>query len=70
MTDHLFDLFDRVLEIDSDECRASALHGVGEHEYMRPEKARAVVARFLKRNPNLRPELRAYAEKAARGAVQ
>jgi hypothetical protein len=65
----LFDLFARVLHLDSDECRASVLHGIGHHECWHPERARATVAAFLERNPDLRPELREYAERAAQGHV-
>jgi hypothetical protein len=58
----------RLLNVPHDACRESALHGLGEWAFKYPQVA-VIVDDFLRRTPNLRPELMAYAERARTGYV-
>lgn len=58
----------RILEIPHDACREGVLHGLGHGTYQNP-RPRAVIAAFLEQTPDLRPELRQYAQRALRGAI-
>jgi hypothetical protein len=58
----------RLLAIPHDACRESALHGIGEWASAYPQVA-DIVDEFLRRTPNLRPELVAYAKCARTGDV-
>jgi hypothetical protein len=57
------------LELPSVACRESALHGLGHWGLYYRDRCRAIVAAFLDRTPDLRPELRAYAECAREAYV-
>lgn len=59
----------QILELPHDACRESALHGLGHWQWCFTEKVAAIIDRFLTNNPNLRPELHAYALKARVGRV-
>lgn len=68
--DELFlDVMTRTLDLASDACRESALHGLG-HLPSHRDKVEDVIDKFILRYPNLRPELKAYAINARDGAVQ
>lgn len=65
----MLDVMQNALEIDSDACRESALHGLGHSHYIYPEKVEKIIDAFLKQHPNLRPELEIYAKSARGGCV-
>jgi hypothetical protein len=58
------------LDLDSDACRESALHGLGHWQFGYPKHVEAIIDRFLDRQRDLQPELRAYAHAARKGRVQ
>ena len=61
-----------ILELDSDACRESALHGLSHWQYAYPQHVQAIQAsidEFPDRHPGLRPELKAYARTARKGLV-
>ncbi len=58
------------LQLNSDPCRESALHGLGHWQIYYPEKITAIIDDFLARNPRIRPELKKYALNARVGYVQ
>ena len=61
-----------ILAIDHTACQESALHGLGHKCQIReanPE-IEAIIDDFLRRKPDLRPELREYALSARQGMVQ
>ncbi len=58
----------RLLSIPHDACRESALHGISEWQLYYPS-IEAVVDDWLARTPELRPELRSYAQRAKAGSV-
>jgi hypothetical protein len=58
----------RLLAIQHDACRESALHGISEWATYYPDVAN-IVDEFLSRTPNLRPELVTYAQSAKVGGV-
>jgi hypothetical protein len=66
-----FDAMEETLALAHDACREAALHGLGHFQTTGPleERRRAIVERFLAAHPELRPELREYAEAALTGAV-
>ncbi len=55
--------------LDSVACRESALHGLGHWAKDYPDLVRRVIDDFIKMNPNERPELLAYAQRAREGGV-
>jgi hypothetical protein len=61
-----------ILAIPNDACRESALHGIGHLRGDCPEyetQISVIIDEFLAQNPDLRPELVAYAECARQGNV-
>jgi len=58
------------LDLGSDACRESALHGLGHWHLEYPKQVEAIIDRFLGRNSDLRLELKAYARSARKGRVQ
>lgn len=68
-TGALVDLFARLLALDSEACRESALHGLGHWHHRHPREVEAVVDDFLASNPAVSAALRAYAVCARRGHV-
>jgi hypothetical protein len=64
------ELMRRVLSIEHDACRESALHGLGHLAHYRSDLVEPIVGEFLRSSGALRPELRHYAECAALGRVQ
>jgi hypothetical protein len=58
------------LDLDSDACRESALHGLGHWAYLYPQQVKTIIDAWLARNRQLTGELKAYALAARRGYVQ
>jgi hypothetical protein len=58
------------LELDSDACRESALHGLGHWSLYFGEQVRRVIDDWLSRHPDIRPELKKYAQRARHGHIQ
>lgn len=63
-------LLEKILTLDSDACRESALHGLGELSFLYPREVKEIVTTFLTENPNVEPKLRKYALNASWGNVQ
>lgn len=59
-----------ILALPSDACRESALHGLGHWQLMYPEEVEQIVDLFIAEHPEIRPEMRRYAERARYGNVQ
>ncbi len=59
----------RTLDLSSDACRESALHGLGHWHLEYPQQVEAIIDRFLDSHPDLRSELKAYARAARKGRV-
>lgn len=59
----------KILEIKSDACRESALHGLGHWTYYYGDAIRAEIDSWLQRHPDLRSELRQYAEQAKENCI-
>jgi hypothetical protein len=57
------------LELESDACRESALHGLGHWYHSYPERVGTIVDAFLARGAVVRDALRQYALAARRGHV-
>lgn len=70
MRDTIFGVFEAVLALRSEACLESVLHGLGHWHLIAPERAEAIVRRFLHERHDISPALRAYAERAANGMVQ
>lgn len=63
----LLDTLSQILQLDSRECRRSALHGLSEFHHDAPRKTRRIIERFLSEHPQLDPELLAYAQACRNG---
>lgn len=63
-------VFEKTLALKSEACLESVLHGLGHWHHDLPEKAEAIVRRFLKDRRDISKALRSYAKAAARGCVQ
>ena len=59
----------RALDLDSDACRESALHGLGHWKYAYPQKVQAIIDAWLARHQEVTDELKTYALAARRGRV-
>jgi hypothetical protein len=57
------------LQLKSDACRESALHGLGHWAYGYPERVQRVIDRFITLNPDARPDLLGYARRAREAGV-
>jgi internalin A len=63
-------VMEKILELDSDACRESALHGLGHAaEYGYADRVAIVIDKFLSENLQIRPELKNYAIDARVGYV-
>ena len=60
----------QILSLPHDACRESALHGLGHWATAYPAQVVPLIDEFLVNNPNVRPELRRYAESARAGCIQ
>ncbi len=67
--DDLLSVMSKILTLEHDACRESALHGLGHWQKSHPVQVVAIVDYFLNGNPGLRPELKTYALKARAGQV-
>jgi hypothetical protein len=54
----IFETLQKILMIDSDDCRASALHGMG---HLHHKDTEAIIRDFLKRHQDIDDELKRYA---------
>lgn len=70
LEDAILDLLDDVLRIPHAACQESAIHGLGHRVARHPERAPAVLARWLDRGPVRDERLRAYADAARTGCIQ
>ncbi len=61
------DVLVRILSLESDPCRESALHGLAHHHHFYEERVVNIINEFLAQNTQIRPELRAYALQARDG---
>ncbi len=64
------DVMELALNLKSDACRESALHGLGHWANYYGDRVQSVVDQFIKTNPHARPELLEYARNAREGGVQ
>jgi len=62
-------VMERILGIPHVACQESALHGLGHWKFDHPEEVVTIIDDFLKREPNLRPDLVGYAEAAKTGCI-
>jgi len=58
-----------ILAIDHVACQESALHGLGHWHREHPEEVESIIDEFIKRESDLRKELREYADRARSGHV-
>jgi hypothetical protein len=58
-----------ILNIESDACRESALHGLGHWRSFSPDAVKSIIRKFIAVHPGVHPQLKAYAEEAAEGKV-
>jgi hypothetical protein len=63
------DVMRRSLELASDACQESALHGLGHWHLDYPTDVEAIIAQFLEHHSALRSELKTYALAAQKGRV-
>lgn len=60
----------RALELQSDPCSESALHGLGHWTLVLPRHTQPIIAEFIERDSTVRPELLRYAQAAYDSAVE
>ncbi len=60
----------KILTLDNDACRESALHGLGHAKLYYPAEVENIVSNFIAANPKIRKELMLYARSAREGMVQ
>jgi hypothetical protein len=65
----ILQVMENTLEIVSEACRESALHGLGHWRLHYPETVQRIVGEFLGRKPQMSAELREYALAARSGMV-
>ena len=70
ITEAVFRVFDETLNLRSEACLESVLHGLGHWHLYYPERAGEMVRRFLAVRQEVSEQLRAYARQAAVGGVQ
>ncbi len=63
-------VMERILVLESDACRESALHGLGHWRDADLPRVTTVIDTFLSSHAQLRPELRRYALNARSGCIQ
>ena len=62
-------VMESTLQLDSVACQESALHGLGHWHFHAPQQVEEIINTYLKRQNDLREELRLYAMSARRGCV-
>jgi hypothetical protein len=70
LEDAVLDLLPDVLRIEHAACQESAVHGLGHRVGRHPERAPAVLRRWLRDGPVRDERLRPYAEAAIGGCIQ
>jgi hypothetical protein len=65
----LLEVMRLILDLDSDACRESALHGLGHWKYTYPREIKAIIDAWFARNQEATEDLKAYAFAARRGRV-
>jgi hypothetical protein len=68
--DSVLDVLEDVLYLEHAACQESAVHGLGHRMSRHPDRAPAILARWLKSGPVRDPRLRPYAEAARTGCIQ
>ena len=68
--DAVLDVLEDVLHLEHAACQESAVHGLGHRIDRHPERAPAILDRWLRTGPVRDPRLRPYAESARTGCVQ
>jgi hypothetical protein len=68
--DAVLDVLEDTLYIEHAACQESAVHGLGHRVSRHPERAPAVLDRWLRTGPIRDPRLRPYAEAARTGCIQ
>ena len=63
-------IMEKILYLNSDACKESALHGLGHWHFAFPEQTTVIIDKFLACANNIRPELKRYALNARIGYVQ
>lgn len=66
----VFDVFRATLKLREESCLESVLHGLGHWHLALPQTAQPIVEEFLRTRFDISDALRAYAHRAADGAVQ
>ncbi|MBI2387940.1 MAG: hypothetical protein HYV14_18285 [Elusimicrobia bacterium] len=62
-------LFENALQSSSPVVQELALHGLGHWQHAYPEKIEDMISDYLRRTPNIGPDLKEYAEAAREGTV-
>lgn len=68
--DAVLDVLEGALRLEHAACQESAIHGLGHRVTRHPERAPALLDRWLRTGPIRDERLRAYAESARSGCVQ
>lgn len=69
INDVVIEVLRQILQIDSEACMESALHGLGHWQLYLPNQTEPIVIDFLMNRENISIELRSYAEAALCGQV-
>lgn len=69
LAQEIFDVITQTLDLESDACRESALHGLGHWHLYEPRRVESIIDRFFAKRPKIRPELKSYARRARKGSV-
>jgi hypothetical protein len=69
ITEEILEVLRMILDLDSDACRESALHGLGHWHPYKSKQVEVIIDKFLASNRQIRPELASYAESARKGCV-
>jgi hypothetical protein len=70
ISEAILDVLEKELYLNFDACREGALHGLGHWHGMPRKRVMEIIDQFLRTQPEIRPELRQYAQNARNGAVQ
>lgn len=65
----IFEAFEAILQLKSEACLESVLHGLGHAHLYQPARSASMIKRFLEARDDLSPKLRQYAERASRGEI-
>ena len=68
--DAVLDVLEDTLYLEHAACQESAIHGLGHRVTRHPERAPAILDRWLRSGPLRDPRLRPYAEAARTGCIQ